>query len=1316
MKLITEMHPGLLVVDDVLRSVHRRSPARPGEGPAFATSRSRSQPPDRRDFFRGHRLTQRATQVVASLGLWLLLLASPLLALDPERKADGYSIQAWFTEQGLPSNKIRAITQARDGYLWLATAQGIARFDGSRFTVFSPVTHPELPVGGYHTVLEAPDGTLWFGGDHGLFHWHDGRFDRLTTADGLAHNYVRWLSLMRDGTIVACTRGGYSFLRGGKLTTPGGAWQQTAASCRAFLERRDGTFLLGTEDALWKVSGETVEKLSGTPELSGREFNSILEMPDGSAWIGYNRGVHRILPDGKRENYGPAEGLTFPRVSTVRADREGNIWIGVSAGGLFRLAHGRVESATYRQTFDVASIQDIHEDREGSLWLAGATGLFRLKDNVSGRIGTADGLAQSTVFSVFESSDHTWWIGLLGGGLYRHDRQSTTRLPVPPGLGLDQVIAFTEDPAGTLWIGSVTGLYRHVAGVTTNLYHRDQAAAWLQQLAARPGSTVPGIAHARTNSIAPDGEGGLWVATDGALYRGREGAFRTFTAADGVPGTEFKSVRRARDGDVWVAVPPLGIAQLHGDRWTFHACGAAVSAGAPRSIFEDRTGAIWVTTEGGGLNRFKDGKWRVFTTRDGLAHNFISSLVDDAAGNLWIACAAGVMRLPAAQFEELDTGQRTLLQPHLFNRYDGLPTAETNHQGSPSATRTRDNRLLFATDSGVAVVQPDNLPSNRLVPPVYIERLLVNGTPADLARPVSVPPGTNAIAIDYTALSLLAPEKVQFKIRLAPLDADWVDAAARREIRYNKLPPGHYQFSVIACNNDGVWNDRGATIAFSVQPFFYQTAWFIWLVSVGGVAGILGIFWMRARTARRQMKVLEGLVEARTRELQVAKEAAEAAVIAEKEFVAALTQAQAETAREQARFKFIFEALPIGITWMARGDVTTRIVNPAHTQISGVSAQEAFSPDTYRQTTHPDDRVRQEALQARLNAGEIEHYSIEKRYIRPDGSVVWADLRVRFLRDPASGEHQEISTLVDLTERKRAEEELERLHRELMATSRAAGMAEVATGVLHNVGNVLNSVNVSATLVTDHVRHSKAANVEKLSALFNQHKNDLADFLTKDPRGQMIPDYLNTLVEMLAAEQKSVVEELDQLRKNIEHIKEIVAMQQSYARTSGVVETISVPDMVEDALRINSGSLARHDVQTSREYLARPVVTTDRHKVMQILINLVRNSKYACDESGRTDKRIVVRITADDQVVSIAVIDNGVGIPAENLTRIFNHGFTTRKHGHGFGLHSGALAAKELGGSLTAHSDGRGHGATFLLTLPCKPAHSLADAENPSSG
>jgi signal transduction histidine kinase len=302
--------------------------------------------------------------------------------------------------------------------------------------------------------------------------------------------------------------------------------------------------------------------------------------------------------------------------------------------------------------------------------------------------------------------------------------------------------------------------------------------------------------------------------------------------------------------------------------------------------------------------------------------------------------------------------------------------------------------------------------------------------------------------------------------------------------------------------------------------------------------------------------------------------------------------------------------------------------------------------------------------------------------------------RTRELKAANAGLNAEIAS------KEKAQTELNNLHRQLLDTSRQAGMAEVATSVLHNVGNVLNSVNVSATLVAEQVRRSKSPNVGKLSDLLHQHRTDLGDYLVNDPKGKIIPAYLMTLKDELAKEQSSILTELDSLHKNIGHIKDIVAMQQSYAKTSGVVETVSIPDLIEDAIRMNAGSLARHDVDVAREYHVRPVVTLEKNKALQILVNLVRNAKYACDESGRIDKLLTISTTADDGHVIITVSDNGVGIPAENLTRIFAHGFTTRKHGHGFGLHSGALAAKELGGSLTARSDGPGLGASFTLTLP----------------
>jgi PAS domain S-box-containing protein len=288
----------------------------------------------------------------------------------------------------------------------------------------------------------------------------------------------------------------------------------------------------------------------------------------------------------------------------------------------------------------------------------------------------------------------------------------------------------------------------------------------------------------------------------------------------------------------------------------------------------------------------------------------------------------------------------------------------------------------------------------------------------------------------------------------------------------------------------------------------------------------------------------------------------------------------------------------------------------------------------------------------------------------------------------------------DITAIKETEAELAEVHKRLLEASRLAGMAEIASNVLHNVGNVLNSVNVSASLVIDSVKTSKIANLAKVVVMLQEHEHDLATFITADAKGKQFPAYLARLSEHLLADQTAAVQELNLLRGNIEHIKEIVAMQQTYAKVSGIKEIINIIELVEDSLRINEGTLNRHHVKIVREFENVRPLNTEKHKILQILVNLIRNAKHACQDSQRPDRQLTVRIVNGDDRINISVIDNGVGIPAHNLTRIFNHGFSTRKDGHGFGLHSGALAAKELGGSLTGQSEGPGRGATFTLALP----------------
>ena len=290
----------------------------------------------------------------------------------------------------------------------------------------------------------------------------------------------------------------------------------------------------------------------------------------------------------------------------------------------------------------------------------------------------------------------------------------------------------------------------------------------------------------------------------------------------------------------------------------------------------------------------------------------------------------------------------------------------------------------------------------------------------------------------------------------------------------------------------------------------------------------------------------------------------------------------------------------------------------------------------------------------------------------------------------------------DITERRHADQELEEVNKQLLLASRQAGMAEVATNVLHNVGNVLNSVNVSASLAAERIKKSKCAGLVRVAELLSA-QSDLATFMS-GPQGQHLPAFLQELASELLAERDASVAELGALRANVEHIKEIVAMQQGYAKRGGITDTLDMRTLVEDSLRMNEGAFSRHGVTIVRDFAEVPLIQVDKHRVLQILVNVIRNAKYACAEMTGGEKRVTVRVRATPSSILVTVHDTGIGIPPENLERIFNHGFTTRADGHGFGLHSSALAAREIGGSLYAESGGIGQGATFTLTLPLIPA------------
>jgi len=392
------------------------------------------------------------------------------------------------------------------------------------------------------------------------------------------------------------------------------------------------------------------------------------------------------------------------------------------------------------------------------------------------------------------------------------------------------------------------------------------------------------------------------------------------------------------------------------------------------------------------------------------------------------------------------------------------------------------------------------------------------------------------------------------------------------------------------------------------------------------------------------------------------------------------------------------ESAPVAI-YHSDGAGHLTYANPQFRAIFGLKPGQSL--DDWAPALHPTERAQLETSWAEFIRRRGREIRFEYRTLANASEI--HHLSEHVVAVTAEGVDGFVGTITDVTELKEAQAQLEKLHKQLIDASRLAGRAEIATNVLHNVGNVLNSVNVSADLATARIKNSRLSDLHRVVDLIQANAGNLAAFFEEDDRGKRLLSYLDRLARQADADQEQVLTELAELKSGIDHIKDIVAMQQNYARLGGVADAVSVTSLVEDSVRLNEGAMTRQGIILRREFEDAPTIVVDKHRVLQILVNLIRNAKHACEASDRAQKVVTVRTAASELGVQIRVEDNGVGIAPENLTRIFNHGFTTKKEGHGFGLHSGALTARELGGELRVASSGCGLGAVFTLDLPLTP-------------
>jgi ligand-binding sensor domain-containing protein/two-component sensor histidine kinase len=761
-----------------------------------------------------------------------------------------YSARIWQTEDGLPQNSVAAITQTHDGYLWVGTHDGLARFDGVRFSVVDDAAAPELKRASITALCAANDGSLWIGLEtNGLTRLKDGKFSHFSETTGLPNNQTHCLIEAKDSSLWMGSEGGLTRFRDGKwahFTDKSGLGDN---SVRALSEDMQGNLRIATRRGLSTLGRDgLISTLNVGTGMVANVLKAVCVDEQGTIWLGANEGLTRLEPN-QRPVSGIRQGLPHPVVTVIQCDHKGDLWIG-TYGGVARVVDGKVVSQPLGEAAFGDLVYAIYEDRENNLWIGGRDGLYRLNPARFTTYTMRQGLTYNNVMSVCEDRTGAIWIGTWGGGLNRLVGDTITAYGVTNGLTGNSVLALHEGRDGSLWIGMeyLGGLNRFKPGELRNSFKKENGP--IDQIKV----------------IQEDRQGTIWVGTSAGLKVA--GKPLSYSTANGLAGNLVMAIHEDGAGNLWVGTDG-GLSEFAQGKWINYTTQEGLSANAVDAIYEDREHTLWLGTKGGGLNRLDAGRFKVYTTRDGLFSDEVYEIVEDDGGYFWMSCRSGIFRVKKRDLDAFDAGAIKKIPCTSFSKADGLLSVQCNGVAKPAGWKGRDGRIWFPTIRGVVAVET-RIETNEKLPPVVIEEILADKkkvtwpeggwmraklSERDSGRSIQISPGRGELEIHYTALSFKTPEKNRFKYRLDGVDSDWVDAEGRREVHYNNLAPRSYRFQVIACNNDGVWNDAGAAIALTLEPHFWQTVWFKF--SIPALFGLMFFAWYRFRL--RRLRAIERL-------------------------------------------------------------------------------------------------------------------------------------------------------------------------------------------------------------------------------------------------------------------------------------------------------------------------------------------------------------------------------------------------------------------------------------------------------------------------
>ena len=773
-----------------------------------------------------------------------LLSSGPLLTFGEQVQAQARPpeemplVDTWQAEDGLPHNSVTSILQTRGGYLWLGTLNGLVRFDGIRFLTFRTADTPALMSNRILCLYEDRQGVLWIGTrDGGLTCYQRGQFTSVTFREGLSSDTVLCINEDQTGQLWVGTASGLNRRTEGGFVNFFKTDGLPDDRVNAILQPRAGPLLFATSKGLCRFSAGRLREceVPGLPWVQG-DLGFLYQDHAGRIWIAGNG---RLCQLGVTD---PVRGMAATRVLAANvlalAEREsGGIWFGTADGDLYPVAAGSAAQVPKRVWHFPSALTALCGDREGNLWAGTANdGLYRLKQRQFQWVPFPEELGQSQISSVFEAPDGGLWLATSDKGLYqsRNGRfEFIEHLPLPDGVVVRTVCGIRK---GEYWVGTLgEGLFHCKDGSFAHFSQND------------------GLSDSAIEALCAEKDGSLWIGTrNGGLNRLKGSEITRFNTPWGFSGNFASVLVRDAQGTLWIGTTGDGLFKFTQDRvWAF-----TNNVGLPSpyilTLHADDAGLLWVGTAAG-LSRVKGGQVTAFTARNGLSDDAVSQLQSDEEGNLWIGCNHTIFRLSKAQLDACARRQLLRIDAVSYGKADGLPNFQCRLD--TQARSGHEGKVWFSTTKGLAVVEPSRLRLNTLSPPVVIEQVLVDNESVALTDLIRVPPGKESLQFQFTALSLTAPEKVRFRYQLEGVDRDWNEVGDTRTARYPKVPPGSYRFRVLACNNDGVWNEAGASMAVTLVPFWWATGWSR-LAAALALAALLGGLYRLRRARRREIERL----------------------------------------------------------------------------------------------------------------------------------------------------------------------------------------------------------------------------------------------------------------------------------------------------------------------------------------------------------------------------------------------------------------------------------------------------------------------------